>query len=446
MTHDECSEASACSLDARAQTRNLWLFAICTGLQYLAAPVGYVGATQASLLDQYETSARVANLPETLYLAVTFSPVLLAWLSPHVRRLKRNLVLCYLATCLSQAAVAVTLFLPFSRETRIAAVIMQGIVAGVATTSAIAFLWEMVARGTSSQRRGLALALAFGAGPVLAALGSLAAQLIVDGRLGGITVSTLEFPWNFGLLYACVAPTMGLAALLSFAFVVPLPKTDVERQPFRESVFGGVVDYWRDSVLRTAAIVTVLVYVGNTISPNLVLFSKVAMGADSSEYVGILNAIRFGFKAVAGFALGWLLARTNPKAGLIATASVYLAAVVLAMVLRGPAYLLVFGVFGAGELIGVYAPNYILSASKPRDIRRNMALATMMMAPPAPAGYLFGAISDSLQERYGPTAGYLASFAACASIILAGILLAAWRLPSHREGLESEGRAEGSST
>ena len=74
--------ASTCPLSRGQQTRNLLLFAACTGLQYLAAPVGYVGVTQASLCHELGASDKVANLPETAYLALTFAPVLAAWLVP----------------------------------------------------------------------------------------------------------------------------------------------------------------------------------------------------------------------------------------------------------------------------------------------------------------------------------------------------------------------------
>jgi hypothetical protein len=97
----------------------------------------------------------------------------------------------------------------------------------------------------------------------------------------------------------------------------------------------------------------------------------------------------------------------------------------------------VFGIYGAGELVGAYAPNYFLSASRTEDMRRNMAFVTMMMAPVAPAGYLFGAISDVFGQRYGKTAGFQISFAVCAAIMAAGILLAVIALPA-RPGAAKE--------
>jgi len=436
MTNESTDASRECPLSRSQQTRNLLLFAACTGLQYLAAPVGYVGVTQASLCHELGASDKVANLPETAFLALTFAPVILAWWIPYVGWLKRNLVVCYSAAALSQLGVVAAMLLPLSANIRIAAVVIQAAVAGLAVPSAIAFLWELIGRGAETSRRGLALGLAFGFGPLLAVVGSLASQLILNGSIGGegesalVSIRVLEFPANFALLYGCVAPAMAFAAILSTQFVVPLPEVELERRPFADSVLGGIAEFWRDPVLRTAAIVTVLIYVGNTITSNLNLYSEQASGDSPMLQAGNQNAVRFAFKMVAGLLLGWLLAKTNPKAGLLATGLMFLASVVLAMFVTGDAYVLVFGIYGAGELVGVYAPNYILSASRPNQMRRNMALVTMMMAPAAPAGYLFGMISDSVGASFGKSVGFRTSFAVCAAIMLVGILLAIVRLPA----------------
>ena len=92
----------------------------------------------------------------------------------------------------------------------------------------------------------------------------------------------------------------------------------------------------------------------------------------------------------------------------------------------------------AGELVGVYAPNYILSASPPSRMRRNMAFVTMLMAPAAPTGYLFGAISDHIRENkitaFGATDsttfGFQASFAVCACLMTLGLVLTLFLLPA----------------
>jgi MFS family permease len=109
------------------------------------------------------------------------------------------------------------------------------------------------------------------------------------------------------------------------------------------------------------------------------------------------------------------------------TGVIFALSLVWTLCVTGPAYLIAFGIYGAGELVGVYAPNYILSASSPRHMRRNMAFVTMMMAPAAPAGYLFGAIANS--AALGRETGLRLSFVVCLAILVAGVGLALWLLP-----------------
>src|SRR3954462_6404654 len=95
IDHTRTTSGSSCPLSWPEQRINLIVFATCTGTQYLAAPVLYVGITQASLCDRLGADARTANLPGTLFFAMTAMPALIAWLSPRVASLKRNLCLCY---------------------------------------------------------------------------------------------------------------------------------------------------------------------------------------------------------------------------------------------------------------------------------------------------------------------------------------------------------------
>jgi hypothetical protein len=427
-----------CPLSPAEQTRNLLLFGACTGLIYLAAPIVYVGVTQASLFNKLGASNTVANLPGTIYFLMTGLPVLLAWCVPYASYLKRNLVTCYAVVAVTLAAIAVLLPSDVSDEVKIAAVILQAGVTGGALPSAVAFMWEVIGRGVSGSRRGPALGLAFGAGPVLAAGGSYGSHLLLNGRL--------EFPLNFATLYGLAVPAMAVAAILASRLVVPLPDREVSREPFLQSVFGGLWNFLADRVLLTATVVTILVYTGNTIISNMNLYSEEALGEAPEKFAGLQNTFRFGFKAVAGVLLGWLLTKTNPKAGILATTTLFIAAMGWALTVTGKWYLVAFGIYGAGELIGVYAPNYILSSSRPRDMRRNMAIVTMLMLPAAPFGTFFGAIADHYGERFGKAAGFRISFAVCAGIMVVGISLAALVLPSRPrvKGQEVDDREQGS--
>lgn len=465
------------------------LFACCTALQYFAAPVLYVGVTQASLCDRLGASARIANLPATLFFALTAAPALLAWLVPYVSSLKRTMVSCYLATAGALAGIAIVLVAPVPDHVRLAAVILQGAVSGVAMPAAIALLWEALGRGTEESRRGRALGLAFGIGPLFAVAGSLLSQLLLSGELAGWTIEELRYPYNFACLFGLGAPTICLAAILASRFVVPLPKVETVREPFSHvaGLCGGMVaalgalacysidqallgrllgpqsgpllgplllvvaglllvHHFRDILsqrtLLLATIVTVLLYSGNTIASNMNLYTRDVLSSDPEDYAGYQNSFRFGFKVVAGVVLGWVLTRSNPRTGILLTGGMFLLAQIWAIFARGHWYLVAFGIFGAGELIGVYAPNYLLSASPTQQMRRTMAFATMLMAPAAPLGYLFGSISDyavrkqlvGLGAASSRALGFQVSFGVCAALIGAGLVIAALLLPRYPKG------------
>jgi len=483
MISKAIKSADNCPLDWPQQRRNLILFAACTGMQYLAAPVLYVGITQASLCEKLGTSTRVANLPATMFFAMTAMPALLAWLSPSVASLRRNLSLCYAATALILGITAATLLADVSNAVKVTMIVIQGGVSGAAIPTAIALLWETIGRGSDESRRGLALGLAFGAGPLLAVLGSFGQTALLGGNFFGVELPGIAYPSGFVILFAAGAPVMALAALVSWMFVIPSPNSEPPREP-ASSVSGlllglplmvaaialvqaadmtakpdqpqnslryagylaagaataALLYHFRpvltQRVLLLATVVTVLVYSGNMIPSNMNLYSEEVLERSPAEYAGLQNTLRFGFKMIAGALLGWMLTRTSPRAGLLATSLIFLAAQVWAIFATGTWYLVAFGIYGAGELVGVYSPNYIMSASRPTEMRRNMAFVTLLMVPAAPMGYLFGSIVDHVTELKwtvdGMTSealGFRISFTLCAAMLLAGILLTVTMLP-----------------
>lgn len=434
MSQDESRAAGAdCPLSPAEQTRNLLVFAACKGLIYLAAPVLYVGVTQAALCDKLGANARLSNLPSTLYFTMWVMPLFVAWFMPYVSYLKRILVCCYLAVAVIEAAVALALMSSLSNDAKIAFVVLQGAVCGGALPTADALIWEVLGRGVSESRRGLTLSLAFGGGPLLAAISSLGSQLLLKGKMAGFELTGWGYPWNFATLFGLAAPMMALAAVLASRTIVPLPEQEVSRQSFVAGVFGGIWNFLTDRVLLIATVVTILIYTGNTITANMNLYSKLALSADPADYAGYQNALRFAFKMVAGLLLGWLLTKTHPRASLLATGSIFVASQIWAFFVSGPWYLVAFGIYGAGELVGVYAPNYILSASRKADIRRNMALVNLMVVPAAPAGQLFGWISDKFAQTPfgdGSVTGFQVSFAVCAALMMAGLAIGRLLLPS----------------
>lgn len=457
---------------------NLRLFAAIVSLQYLAAPVIYVGITQASLLEELQANALVANLPGASFFVMATLVALVAWAFPKVRHLKPILVTCYGLAAVTAGMTAVALILPISNQAKIAVVILQSGVTGATIPTAIAFIWEVLGRTTDASKRGVALGLAYGAGPVLAAVGSLISQLILAGHfeLGPLElqVEKMKSPENFALLFALIAPVMLLASVIAGRFVINVPAEEPSRRPFSEvidlgtGILAGIaamifalydqmavsigfmllstvlfVVHFRDllsvRLVRLVAIMTLILYVGNTIPSNMSLYSASVLG-DPADYAGYQNLLRFAFKALAGIGLGWLLVKTNPRAGVLVTAFLYVVALTWAVFATGTWYLLAFGIFGAGELIGVYAPNYMLSACSPSQMKRGQVLMNLSMGPIGQVGILFGWIADTVKKS-GSTAlgqtsqalGFKISFAVCAGVLVLGILFTAIWIPSTPE-------------
>ncbi|MGE0609444.1 MAG: MFS transporter [Pirellulales bacterium] len=426
MPPEPTEKPGDCPLSRAHQTRNLLIYAACMGLIYLCAPALYVGVMQAGLCRQLGASDTVANLPGSVFFGMTFMPVILAWWLPYVSFLKRNLVCCFAAVALSAGAMAVTFVLPVSNQFKIVAVIVQAGVVGVASPAAVGFLWEMIGRGVSESRRGMTLGLAFGLGPILAIVGSALQTALLGGNFLGWQLEGKVFPEGYVWLYGMAAPLIGLAALLCATCVVPLPEKEVVREPFVAGVFGGIGNILGNRLLLLAAVITVLLYVGNTIPANMNLYSELAFGESSDRFSGPQNMLRFTFKFITGLLLGWMLGKTNPRAGILLTGTLYGLAMAWAILVTGPWYILAAAIHGAGELVGVYAPNYILSASKKSQMRRNMAFVQMLMVPTAPMGAVFGSIADYFNRT---AFGFRVSFALCGAFVVAGLMLTLTMLP-----------------
>ncbi len=434
---DEPATTADCPLTPRQQTRNLIIYSTNIGLVYLAAPVLYVGIVHAALCQRLGASDKLSNLPSTAYLCATPIPVLVAWYFPYVRLLRRVLSTTYLIIAGMGALVVAALLLPTS-EWVIPALVAHAAILGCALGTVGTFQWEMLGRGVAESRRGQALAVAFGAGPVLAALSSLAQQLILAGQVGPLTMPRLAYPWDFVILFAASVPIMGLASFLATRFLVPQPRLEVARQPFVAGVFGGLGQYLGNRLILLAVIASVLVYSGYDVMVNIALYTKEVTGQPTADYAGYQNSLRFGFKVVAGFTLGWLLTRTHPKAGMLATGSLCLAAVVWALMAPGEWFLLSFGIMGAGELFGIYYPNYILNCSPKSRMRRNMAFTSMMNLFAGLAPVLYGFISDRAGAAYGKKFGFQLSFLASIGLLVAALGIVLFTLPARPRPRESD--------
>jgi phage shock protein PspC (stress-responsive transcriptional regulator) len=430
---EQLAAASAsCPLTPRQQTRNLLIYAGNWSFIYLASPATYVGLVHATLLKKLGFSDAMSNLPAGVYLWATPLPVLVAWLFPQVRQLKPLLITAFLAVG-SMGALVTTAILLLGPEWVLAAQIVSAAVLGCSLGVIATCQWEMLGRGVSETRRGQALAVAFGAGPLLAVVASLGSQLVLGGKTEGIelpfTFPAVEYPWSFALLFGSSVPIMALAALLSSRFLVPLSVVEIPRQPFVSGVLGGISQYFSYRLILITAMAYILVYAGHEILQNISLYTQEALGESPEKYAGFQLTLRFGFKIVAGFSLGWLLVRTNPKMLLIVTALLTLASVAWALGVPGKWFLVSFGILGAGELFGVYYPNYILGCSPPSKMRRNMAFTSLIIMPVGFAPILYGFISDTF-GAHNKTSGFQMSFVAAMAVLVAAILLVLVALPA----------------
>src|SRR5271168_5232219 len=94
-------------LEPRLPTQNLIIFASLSSLTFLAAPVINIDFIPAALCKRLHTSDTIANLPSTVYLAMAWFPIVIAWLIPQARLLKTTMSAAYGIMALANAIVAV---------------------------------------------------------------------------------------------------------------------------------------------------------------------------------------------------------------------------------------------------------------------------------------------------------------------------------------------------
>ncbi|MDB6094983.1 MAG: hypothetical protein JWM32_2545 [Verrucomicrobia bacterium] len=396
------------TLDAASQQRNIFVYSAVLALMYLSAPIIYVGFVQAALCKRLHTSDTIANLPNTLYLAMAWCPVVTAWLFPKARQLKPVLGLGFAAMAVASAAVAGLLLLPVSNTVIIGAVLVHATLLGAANGVVFMLSWEALSRGVAEGQRGRALGLAYGWGPGFAVLGSLWGQMLMDGKVLGWKAPAwmaASYPYSYALLFAATALTMGVAALLVPLYRLPMPTAEPERQGFREAVLGGFKTIARHRVLLIACIAYLLVCGANTIQTNMSIFTHEVVGRSSEDLAGYQLSLRFSFKMLAGFLLGWLLTRTHAKVPLLVTVGLQIIAVLWVMLVPGYWFLLAFGLNGAAELSGVYYMNYPVAASVKSEVRGNLAFLMLASSAIGLAPVCFGWISD----HWGLRASFVAA-------------------------------------
>ncbi|NBT94498.1 MAG: hypothetical protein EBT47_05745 [Chloroflexi bacterium] len=130
----------------------------------------------------------------------------------------------------------------------------------------------------------------------------------------------MGYPYNYAFLYGGSGICMALAAYLSLLYRIPVPRIDVKRESFQTAVIGGFKTVLRNRLLLIACVAYLLVYFGNMVQNNMSIFTREAVGRAPEDLAGYQLTLRFSFKMLCGFWLGWLLARTNPKLPLLITA------------------------------------------------------------------------------------------------------------------------------
>lgn len=411
-----------CPLPVAVQNRNIWCFVTFWSVYYLAAPISYIGFTHANLLKALGNDDYTCNLPLASYLWLTAFPVLAAWFFPQARYIKPLALTAVGLMMTITAAVAVTLASHASPRLTTIVVIAHGAVFGISSGIVLTSMWDLIRRGVSTSRRGRALGLTFGVGPLFACAGSLLQDALFDGKLLGGRSFGLSFPDNYMAMFGGVPPLLLVAGGAIALFRIPLPTDETSAgTPLREIV-AGIRQFVSNRNVLLAVILYVVVYSGNSIGNTISLHAKTVLGPES-DTLGIQSFLRFGFKAVAGALLGWLLAKVSPRATLLATTSILLMGVAWALNSSGWWFMLTFGIMGAGELFGAYFPNYVTTASPKPYVRINMAYLSVLSAMTGFSSVLFGWISD----RYGRLASF---YTAGGILVVAMILICLWLPPN----------------
>jgi hypothetical protein len=408
-----------CSLPRSMQTRNVVIYGINKALVYFGAPVLYVGLAQAALLNRLDYDKVNANLPASVFLWLTPLAVPAAWLFPRVAQLRPVLFVNYCLMAVSGLFVAAVLLMDW-RAAVMPAVLLHAGVLSAALNTIEAFQWEVLGLGVVEKRRGEAFAIAFGLGPVMAMLGSLAAQFILSGEVLGFRAAMPRYPVSFAILFGATAPLMAAAACLSLLFQLPADSVERHREPFVRGMLGGFRDFLSDRLMVYCVVAYILIYSGLMVMPSITLYTAQATGHTAESLVGYQQALRFGGKALAGFLLAQLLIRTSPRGGMLGTAVLCLLGPLWALFVPGIAFMGAFAILGAGELMGVYFPNYILSLSRPDRMRRNMAYCALITMPVGNAPLMYGAISEA---RSLQTAFWTAALISLSSIVICLVFL-----------------------
>ncbi len=344
LTADPKQTGDDCPLSVTHQHWNIGCFAVYWATYYLTAPVSYIGLTHANLLKGLGNNDTVSNLPLAMYLWLAVVPVLMAWFFPQPRYLKPLALLSIGMMAAITAAVALALWSGAPSWAATWTVVAHGAVFGVANGVVITVLWDLLRRGVSTSRRGKALGFAFGVGPLFACVGRWCRMRCWTADCWGGARSVWRFPTT---TWPCSPP---LPRCFSWRPPAWPPSAcpqahgpaDAQRTPLKEIVAGLRQFVQNRAVLFTVAIYILVFSGGSAIFANVSLHAQDVLG-EQADTLGLQSFLRFGCKAAAGAALGWLLAAASPRATLFATTSILLTGIGWALTSTGWWFMLTFG-------------------------------------------------------------------------------------------------------
>ncbi len=375
--------------------RNGLLFLLMYVFLFLAAPVSYIGVVQAALCDKLGSNATIANLPSATYLLGGFAPLLLSLVIPH-RHERAVVVWANGLTAVFIGVVFVALAMNLPPWIPLTVLVVQGLLQGFSGATSQVYVFQCLARGTTLDGRNRIFKRTYSITPICAVIGSLGAQYVLTGGLRGV-----HFPYDFALLYAfglvCMAAVTVLGSLFQLA-----PVVDEINPPVYRYLVESVKEYVASRPLLLLFGVYTLWYCALSVTPNLSLYTRHALGRDPKDFSGIIMAMRFGCKAAGGYVLGVIALRWGIRASVVACSVLLAAGTLWGWLAPGYAFLFAFGLLGAGELGGAYIPNLGVALSNPENTARNISLLTLASTASSFSPPLFGILADRL--------GFAASF------------------------------------
>jgi hypothetical protein len=361
----EATSSPADTLTSRQQTRNGICYALIVSISYLTAPVSYIDLMHAALCNSAGASKTVANLPTSMAAFFGLVPLVAAWLFPYTHWIKRVISYGYLLSAVGGLVVPLTLILPVPNWVRIVATILHAAILLACNGTAGIFIWEAVVRGTTEGKRGKTFSITFGIGPFFAVASSEAAQYVLNQG---------AYPYNFAAIFFVGSVLLAVNAFLARGFDLPTADAVVERESFRSFMLGGLRSYLTSRTLVVLALANLAFFVAIAAMNNALLNVENVLGVQPEQLAGRCAALRFGAKGIAGVFLGLLLTRYGARSPALATALMLIAANVWTLTVPGYAYLIAFGLFGAGELSGLYFPHYVAAASTHDRMKRNICI------------------------------------------------------------------------